>query len=267
MSEAEAIFQTPSPRTRASLATDLRQLGLIPGAIVLVHSSLKSLGWVCGGSVTVIQAFMDVLTTIGTLVMPSHSGDYSDPAEWQNPPVPSEWVQIIRDTMPAFDARLTPTRGMGKIAEAFRTFPEVVRSSHPTSSFAAWGKYAPDIINNHSLDYSLGNESPLARLYDLNASVVLLGVGYDSNTCFHLAEYRTTKVKQITQGSPITEEGQRVWKTYKDVEFNWECFEEMGTAFEEAGYVKSSNVGNAPTRLFLIKSAVDWAASWLEKKS
>ncbi|KAF3884306.1 MULTISPECIES: AAC(3) family N-acetyltransferase [Nostocales] len=266
MSEAETIFQTPSPRTRESLAADLRQIGITPGAILLVHSSLKSLGWVCGGPVTVIQAFMDVLTTTGTLVMPSHSGEYSDPAEWQNPPVPSEWVQIIRDTMPAFDARLTPTRGMGKIAETFRTFPDVVRSSHPTSSFAAWGKHAPEIINNHSLDYCLGNESPLARLYDLNASVLLLGVGYDSNTCFHLAEYRITKVKQITQGSPIVEGEQRVWKTYRDIELKGECFEEMGTAFEQAGHVKSSHVGNAQTKLFLLRSAVDWAVSWLEKE-
>jgi aminoglycoside 3-N-acetyltransferase len=102
-------------------------------------------------------------------------------------------------------------------------------------------------------------------LYDLNAFVLLLGVGYDSNTCFHLAEYRTTKVKEITQGSPIIEAGQRVWKTYRDIEFNSECFEEMGTAFERAGYVKSSNVGNAHTRIFLLRNAVDWAVSWLEQ--
>ena len=34
------------PRTRTSLAADLRSLGVRPGSILLVHSSMKSLGWV-----------------------------------------------------------------------------------------------------------------------------------------------------------------------------------------------------------------------------
>lgn len=86
MSEAKVILNTPSPRTRRSLAADLHQLGLAPEMTVLVHSSLSSLGWVCGGPVTVVQALMDTVTPAGTLVMPTHSSDYSDPAQWQAPP-------------------------------------------------------------------------------------------------------------------------------------------------------------------------------------
>ncbi len=73
MTEADAIKRTNAPRTRESLGTDLRQLGLYAEMTVLVHSSLSSLGWVCGGPVTVIQALMDVLTPTGTLVMPTPS--------------------------------------------------------------------------------------------------------------------------------------------------------------------------------------------------
>src|SRR5947209_4670435 len=109
------------PRTRASLAEDLRRLGLSEGVTVLVHSSLSTLGWVCGGPVAVVQALLDVLTDSGTLVMPTHSGEYSDPAPWQEPPVPRDWWPVIRETMPAFDPQVTPTRGMGRIVEVFRS--------------------------------------------------------------------------------------------------------------------------------------------------
>jgi len=263
MSEMEVILRTPSPCTQQNLATDLRQLGLTPGITVLVHSSLSSLGWVCGGPVTVVQALMDVVTPAGTLVMPTQSSDYSDPAHWQAPPVPSEWWSIIRETMPAFDAQVTPTRGMGRIAEVFRTWPHVRRSSHPEVSFAAWGQHAAAIVKGHSLDDSLGEGSPLARLYDLNGWVLLLGVGYDRSTCFHLAEYRSPGAKRVSRGAPILEAGQRVWKPYIDIEFDPDCFVEMGEAFEQAGSVKVSKVGSATTKLFPVRCAVDLAVSWL----
>ncbi len=60
--EKELIDRTPEPRTRLSLAADLRRLGLQSGAVVIVHSSLSSLGWVCGGQVAVVQALIDSVT-------------------------------------------------------------------------------------------------------------------------------------------------------------------------------------------------------------
>lgn len=263
----EATLSTPSPRTRALLATDLLNAGLTVGMTVMVHSSLSSLGWVCGGPVTVVQALMDVVTTAGTLVMPTHSANYSDPGQWQAPPVPAEWWSIIRETMPAFDPQVTPTRGMGRIVEVFRTWPKVLRSSHPAVSFAAWGQHIEVIVMGHSLDYSLGEGSPLVRLYDLNGWVLLLGVGYDRSTCFHLAEYRSIGAKRVSKGAPILEAGQRVWKPYTDIEFDDSCFAEMGAAFEQAGHVKVSKVGSATTRLFAVKSAVDFAVNWLTARA
>ncbi len=267
MSESKVLANTTSPRTRQNLTQDLLNAGLSSGMTVIVHSSLSSLGWVCGGSVAVVQALMDVITPAGTLIMPTHSSDLSDPAAWQAPPVPPGWWSIIRETMPAFDPKTTPTRGMGKIAEGFRTWQNVLRSSHPAVSFAAWGKYSKEIVSNHSLDNSLGESSPLARLYDLNGWVLLLGVGYDNCTSFHLAEYRVNQTQRINKGAPILEGGERVWKVYTDIEFNDDCFVDMGEAFEQTGHVQVSTVGSAQTKLFAIRDAVDFAVSWLTTSS
>jgi len=267
MPELDTIQSIPSPRTRETLAADLRALGLQSSMVVIVHSSLSSIGWVNGGSVAVVQALLDVITPDGTLIMPAHSGEYSDPSHWQHPPVPEAWWQIIRETMPAFDPRVTPTRGMGRIAETFRTWPDAIRSMHPQDSFAAWSRHAEFITANHALDFGLGEQSPLARIYDLDGYVLLLGVPYGNNTSFHLGESRAPGGKMVVQGAPIMENGQRVWKAFQALELDSDCFDELGADFEKVCPVKIGLVGSATTRLFSQRAAVDFAQKWITERS
>lgn len=268
MSELAAVEKSQRPMTRESLAEGLRQIGLAKGSTVIVHSSLSSIGWVCGGEVAVIYALMDVLTEDGTLVMPAHSGNLSDPAKWANPPVPESWWETIREAMPAYDPMVTPTWGMGRIAELFRRLPGVLRSDHPQTSFAAWGRHAKLITEGQTLDYGMGEQSPLARIYELDGEVLLLGVGYDSNTSFHLGEYRSGSSTTCDNYSPVIEKGKRVWKAMKELDFRTEEFEVLGEVFEQSGYeVKQGYVGQALVKRFKQRDCVDFASEWLRVKS
>ncbi|MGE0432578.1 MAG: aminoglycoside N(3)-acetyltransferase [Planctomycetota bacterium] len=266
MSERDTIsFKQAHPATVESLVDDLRALGLRAGMVVLVHSSMSSLGWVCGAQQAVILALIETLTDDGTLVMPAFSGANSDPAHWQNPPVPEGWWQPIRDHMPAFDPALTPTRAVGLIPEAFRTLPGAIRSAHPACSFAAWGRHARAITDDHRLDSRLGEHSPLGRIYELDGHVLLLGVGHDRNTSLHLAEYRAewSGKRMERQGAAVQTPTGRAWAEWDDLSMDEDDFADVGAAFAESGEVVTGRVANATCQLMRQRAIVDHGVAWM----
>lgn len=255
MSEADAVRRAREPATVETLARGLGALGVLPGMTLLVHSSLSALGWVSGGPVAVIEALTRALGPGGTLVMPAFSAEYSEPAYWTDPPVPEAWWGTIRSSMPPFDPKATPTRGVGRIAECFRSLPGVLRSAHPKVSFAARGPLASRIAGDHPLDFGLGPRSPLGSLYGMGAHVLLLGVGHARNTSLHLAEHLWGGMREIEDGAPLP----RGWTTYRDFDLRMDDFGEIGEAFG----APAGRVACAEARLFPQRAIVDFAAAWM----
>jgi aminoglycoside 3-N-acetyltransferase len=244
----------------------LTELALPADAAVIVHSSLSALGWVAGGAQAVVEALVQVLASAGTLVMPTQSTHLCDPRRWENPPVPESWWETIRRELPAYDPLLTPTVTMGAIVECFRHVPGVKRSAHPMVSFGALGPRAGEIVADHSLECGLGEGSPLARLYDLDGFVVLVGVGFDRCTALHLAEFRASYSGKewFEQASPLLINGTREWVAYRELDGDTDDFERLGTDFVASGKASERPLAGGRMTMMRIRDLVDFAVGWFE---
>ncbi len=268
MSEAETISRVKEPNTVASLTRQLAELGLTEGSVVIVHSALSALGWTAGGAQAVVEALLTAVGRAGTIVMPTHTGQNTDPAEWEAPPVPESWIETIRRERPAYHPAFTPTRGMGTIVECFRTHPGAKRSMHPLYSFAALGPLA-DVLAEQPLDDAMGEGSPLAHLYSHDASVLLLGVDHSNNTSLHLAEYRsgipaTREYHDLciqVDGVPPDPAGRR-YVQFSDRRLDSEDFAQIGAEWEQQAAdsdLSTGHIGAAPSRLLRQRPIVDYA--------
>lgn len=267
MNETLPEDRSPEPVTVDSLSLDLRDLGIESGETVLVHASLSALGWVCGGAPAVVDALLRVVGEDGTVVMPTHSPGNMDPADMGHPPVPEAWYDAVREQMPPYRPNCTPTQGMGAIAECFRSYPGVLRSDHPQHSFAAWGADAAFVTEDHACAYSLGEESPLARIYDLGGRVLFLGTTHATNTSLHLAEYRAEiDVSVRTEAGAVCIDGEREWHEWEDIEIDDGDFPDCGAAFEREHpeHVGTGEVGVGDAKLLEQRPIVDFAVAWLE---
>jgi len=150
----------------------LRPLRL-QGAHLVVHCSLSAFGNLEGGAAALCQALMQMVTDAGTLLMPAFTY-----AETLFPP---------RGRALPFQLGLPVSREIGTVPEAFRRLPGVVRSSHPTHSFAAWGRSAREVLSTQRDNNLLG---PLKKLNLMQGHALMLGTRLHSATVLHLAEER-----------------------------------------------------------------------------
>lgn len=152
--------------TQREIEEGLLALGLQPGAIVVVHSSLSSLGPVSGGANAVIDALIEAVGPGGTLMMPTHPA--RDGRTFEPDVIPSD---------------------MGVISETFRLRPGVLRSRHPYHPVAGYGARAEEILSDHEESaVPDGPETPYGRLITLGGKVLHVGCDLDTMTLLHTVE-------------------------------------------------------------------------------
>lgn len=165
--------------------------------VLLVHSSLSSMGHVDGGAEAVIDALLETVGTEGTVVMSTLTG-------WTEP----------------FDAVSSPS-AVGLISEVFRQRKDAFRSLHPVHSVAAVGKYAEYITSGHNkCETGCGEGTPYCKIRDLGGKVMLLGVDMDRNTMMHSLEEEINAVYLRTLNIPAPTYSE----DYKNKEFTLKKF-------------------------------------------
>jgi aminoglycoside 3-N-acetyltransferase len=159
--------------TRDDIVRLLEGLSL-RGNQVVVHAALSSFGHVDGGAATLCAALLDAVGESGTILLPAFT--YAETLSGRAPGRPV-----------AYHPDLPVSREIGTVAEAFRHLPGVLRSSHPTHSFCAWGRQAREVLSTQRDNNPLG---PLKKLNVVQGQVLLLGTSLQAAAAIHLAEER-----------------------------------------------------------------------------
>lgn len=248
------------------IAADLRALGLETGDLVFVHAALSAVGRTVCGPRAVIEALQQVVGPDGLVAMPGFSDDARDPMERDPRPPEAHWPKLRAET-PPFDPAITPNSGMGAIAEAFRTWPGVVRSPHPAASICAWGAGAVELTSSHPLDWAMGADSPFGALMRRERSkVLLLGVGWNRCSALHTAETFADGRRLKTRRSRVRgADGAPIWVESQDVGDDLgRLFPALGAAYETTGAVTRGAVGHADARVAGLAALIAFATPWLE---
>ena len=107
----------------------------------------------------------------------------------------------------------------------------------------------------------------MAKLYELNAKILLVGIGLDSNTSLHYAEHIADLPNRPDENraAALLENGKRVWRTWKESEFSDEDFHQIAADFEKKEGLSPVYIGQAESHIFKMRELVDYGVGWLRK--
>lgn len=252
------------------IASALRSAGVNLGDGLFVHSALGQIGHVIGGPRGLIQGLINAVGPDGLIGMPGFSRDAYDPVEMLGLDVEANIHTDVRRQVPGFDATLSNVRQNGAVPEAFRSWPGVVRSPHPTSSVLLLGPEAEELSRPHDpKSWPTGPETPWSRLRSRSRmKVLLIGVGWNRCSALHAAEsvarYRRTVHRTLKIGTGPD----APWISAPDVSDDLDrLFPLVGAQWEESGNVRAGKIGKADTKLTGYDALIAFASNWISEKN
>ena len=174
MTDSAAASTSGRGLTVDDLVVDLRRARTVPGDILTVHSSLRSIGHVDGGAAAVVEALVRAVAPGGTVMFPGLTFSGS--------------VTVFLREHRVIDLREHPSRN-GAIPRAAGERPDAVRSLHPTHTVIAIGPAAPGwFAGDQNGEGPCGENSPFARAARAGGKIILIGVTNSCNTTLHCVE-------------------------------------------------------------------------------
>ncbi|MFI5299473.1 MAG: AAC(3) family N-acetyltransferase [Polyangiales bacterium] len=219
--------------------------------VAIVHAAPRAIGEVVGGIDALTFALLAAASTRTTLVFPAFCAIQSDPAGWTSPPIPRDQIDAARDELLPFDVRDTSPWKMGRHVERIVRDPRAHRSRHPTESVVAIGPRAEEIVRVHPIDDPMGPRSPWARLLELDARVLLVGVGFTRCSMLHHVE-RMANVAYLDTAAYRTfvdVDGERRWI---DVDSGGGCsegFDAIEPVLRREKLIRDARIGDAKTTI------------------
>lgn len=160
----------------ADIKKALRELGVGPDDLALVHASVSKCGYISGGAETIINAIRE---STGTALFTTFTRPYIRLGG-----VNHGWRYRPFDPK---DADAVWTGNVGKTL--LRKFPDALRSRHITHSWGGFGKLAEACLSAHGPCEPPANEnSPLAKALEFGGKILFFGAGLESTTFIHYLE-------------------------------------------------------------------------------
>ncbi|MBR2910906.1 MAG: AAC(3) family N-acetyltransferase [Lentisphaeria bacterium] len=223
--------------TRRDIAEAFRKAGVVAGDTVMFHGSLKSLGFVEGGAVSVYDGILDAAGPGGTVAAATL---------WYNGN-PEECPKEL------FDVNTSPT-WTGALAETLRRDERSCRSNSFSHSVSAIGARAEELTADHGKgraypspwsEQSFAEISPWSKFYQWNAFYAFIGVDMNSCTMKHYIESRF--VEGLLRSLPPERYDEFRNQLAKDCKSTFWIFYPgtvMREALEERGLVQRTPIGN-----------------------
>lgn len=237
--------------TQAQLVQQFKAIGIVPGDILMVHSSMSKIGYLEEGPKTLVDALVECVGSSGHLFMPSS-------------PVKALQKDHLRDQN-VFDVEHTPS-AMGAVTEYFRNLPEVKRSAHPTECVCGMGENVNEFLDDHFGQLTPYNlHSPWYKIMEQKGKILYIGVTLiNSGTHLHvledLTDFKYPVYTEHTFESTVVRDGvshqMHCYAHNPEFSKRRKC-DDLIPLFEEKGVLKKVQIGKANSLLLNARLMLD----------